>query len=468
MPSVASPVSSSGPAAAARTKNDDEAKTNEAQATSQADTANGDNQRIENDAAAASEGVGDAAAATDGLAQTTTTTPNRSRMKLYKNSRFKGYLTLTLASAIHYNAGRKCHQTIGGGAVPCSSRQRRYSMAVSLLSLILSTIVTYGHLDLMPFMQRHVWSKLFGTPPGKCELVLIVFLVLWWSVAVGLETTVQGIAGDGKQQYSIYYSVWACCLVSYYWILEKYLMDAGWSSLQSFIASWPYRAPAWICISIFSLFTFIWYMDLWKNHTPAPIIDAGQANQTDTPASQLVFQNVPKSQWEWLITVAIFTFFPACAFCLVELFRNVTADGRSLKPKVENLIEGIVFAALCVAWIPTVIVATTPGGAASLSGNAYFFTWFLVVFLFEGLTWWIHDYRLEIHNELKKKAQEYKQHQREVLEKTAKMHEERLAEMRRNGSGYEDDDESSQVSAGSGQMDFAEIDVDGPDVIPER
>ena len=75
---------------------------------------------------------------------------------------------------------------------------------------------------------------------------------------------------------------------------------------------------------------------------------------------------------------------PALGFVLVELFRDVTADGRSLKPRFENLIEGIVFAALCVAWIPTVIVATTPGGAASLTGNAYFFTWLLVVFLFEG------------------------------------------------------------------------------------
>ena len=137
-------------------------------------------------------------------------------------------------------------------------------MAVSLISLVLSTITTYGHLDPIPCMQRNVWNKLFGKPRGKVELLLIGFLVLWWSVAVGLETTVQGVAGDGKQQYSLYYAAWTSCLVSYYWILEKYLMDAGWSSFQSFIASWPYRAPAWICITIFSLFTFIWYMDLWK------------------------------------------------------------------------------------------------------------------------------------------------------------------------------------------------------------
>jgi hypothetical protein len=202
----------------------------------------------------------------------------------------------------------------------------------------------------------------------------------------------------------------------------------------------------------------------------------------------VTFQQVPKSQWEWLITAAIFTFFPALAFVLMELFRNVTADGRSIKPHVENIAEGIVLVTLCVAWIPTVIVATTPGGAASLAGNAYFFTWLLVVFLFEGiyvyecdgesrldlcfldlvvsllalasirlrfpcfslhpgLMWWIHDYRLEIHHELKRKAIEYKKRQREVLEQTLQLHQERLAELR----GADDDghDDSSCVDSDS-------------------
>lgn len=144
----------------------------------------------------------------------------------------------------------------------------------------------------------------------------------------------------------------------------------------------------------------------------------------------------------------------------MELFRDVTADGRSEKPSVENIAEGIVFAILCVAWVPTVIIATTPGGAASLTGNAYFFTWLLVVFLFEGLVWWIHDYRLEIHHELKKKAMEYKQRQKEVLETTMKLHQQRLAEVKAASEGADGDNESSNESEASEEIDVFEDDLD--------
>ena len=82
--------------------------------------------------------------------------------------------------------------------------------------------------------------------------------------------------------------------------------------------------------------------------------------------------------------------------------------------------------------------------------------------------WWIHDYRLEIHHELKKKAQEYKMRQQEILEKTVKIHEERLAELRADGGSHDYDDESIGSSAGSDVMDSSEIDVDGVDVILEH
>jgi hypothetical protein len=219
------------------------------------------NQQQESTAQSSALAVASAAASPTTI--TTSAKPARTT-PLYKNSsRFKGYFTLTLASAIHYNASRKCQQTIGGNAVACSTRQRRYALAVSLVSLILSTLTTWAHLD-PTILRDKVWSRIFRKG-SKVELGLIIFLILWWSVAVGMETTVLGIAGDGKEQYSLFYSSWTCCLVSYLWILEKYLMDAfGWSSFQGFISSWPYRAPAWICIGIFSLFTLVWYLDLWK------------------------------------------------------------------------------------------------------------------------------------------------------------------------------------------------------------
>jgi hypothetical protein len=186
--------------------------------------------------------------------------PKKPRViKLYKGSRLKGYITLTLSSAINYNAARKCMDTVGGSAVACSVSQRRYALAVASISLVLSTIVTFCHLDPSPL--KVIWHKIFQ-PKSKVELVMILFLIAWWSIAVGIQTTIQGIAGDGSQQFTIYYSSWLCGLVSY-WVMEKYLIDAGWSSFMGFISSWPYRAPVWISIALVSIFTFIWYMDLW-------------------------------------------------------------------------------------------------------------------------------------------------------------------------------------------------------------
>jgi hypothetical protein len=47
-----------------------------------------------------------------------------------------------------------------------------------------------------------------------------------------------------------------------------------------------------------------------------------------------------------------------------------------------------------------------------------------VVFLFEGLIWWIHDYRYEIHEALRAKEREYRKHQKAVLAKTRQLQEE--------------------------------------------
>lgn len=118
------------------------------------------------------------------------------------------------------------------------------------------------------------------------------------------------------------------------------------------------------------------------------------------------------------MTVTAFTIAPSIFFVLVELFRETKADGSNAdKSSNEVIAEGICFLALAAAWIPTVMVATTPRGAASLIGNAYFTTWLLTIFVLEGLIWFIHDKRKETHRALKQKEAEYKRQQRKVLEK---------------------------------------------------
>jgi hypothetical protein len=90
-----------------------------------------------------------------------------------------------------------------------------------------------------------------------------------------------------------------------------------------------------------------------------------------------VYQSVPQSQWQWFVILLVFTLLPAVAFVAIELFRDTNADGSTQeKSKVENVVEGVIFLLLVLAWIPTVGTVTTPNGAASMVGNAYFFSTF--------------------------------------------------------------------------------------------
>jgi hypothetical protein len=131
------------------------------------------------------------------------------------------------------------------------------------------------------------------------------------------------------------------------------------------------------------------------------------------------FNNISEGQWQLLMVVTSFTFIPSTLFVLIELFRDSNPDGTiQSKSKVEVAIEGVCFLVITLMWIPTVMIATTPGGAASLIGNAYFTTWILVVFVFEGVVWFIHDVRKEQHQALRKKEEEYRRRQQRVLEQT--------------------------------------------------
>jgi hypothetical protein len=128
------------------------------------------------------------------------------------------------------------------------------------------------------------------------------------------------------------------------------------------------------------------------------------------------FHGVRDGQWQWLMITTVFTFCPAVFFVLIELFRETKADGSTaVKSNLEEFIEGIWFVSLTFAWIATVMIATTPRGAASLIGNSYFFTWWMSIFVFEGFIWYIHDKRKATHDALKDKQDEYRQRQQNNL-----------------------------------------------------
>lgn len=157
--------------------------------------------------------------------------------------------------------------------------------------------------------------------------------------------------------------------------------------------------------------TLVWYLDLWRNHV-----------HLKRDEEQLIVQHlgrVSNNQWRWLVFISIFTLIPSNVFSLAELVRGSNADG-SLKKKssTETVIEGVAFCVITVAWIPTVIMATTPRGAASLIGNSYFFTWAMAIVVVEGLVWFIHDKRQETYRALREKQREYERRQDRVAAQT--------------------------------------------------
>ena len=134
------------------------------------------------------------------------------------------------------------------------------------------------------------------------------------------------------------------------------------------------------------------------------------------------FAEVRDGIWAFLISVTVITFLPALAFVLAEIFRETKDDGSNEeKGRLETTAEGICLLVLMVGWVPAILIATTPGGPASLIGNAYFFSWCLAIFIAETGVWFVHDLREEIHKTLKERNHEYHEKQRQVLAKNAEI-----------------------------------------------
>jgi hypothetical protein len=114
---------------------------------------------------------------------------------------------------------------------------------------------------------------------------------------------------------------------------------------------------------------------------------------------------------------------------------------------MEVYIEGLSLLLLTLGWIPSVIVATTPGGFASVTGNAYYFTWSTTIFVLETAMWFVHDSRGGVHQTLVQKEAEYRQHQKDVLEATRKLQAE-AAEARREKEGDSGSEEEEDNGSG--------------------
>jgi hypothetical protein len=281
---------------------------------------------------------------------------------LFKSSRFKGYLTLVVTSGVNYQAAYVSDDVTslsGVIAIEATPQQRSYSMAVALISITVTSLVVIAHIDRITPLKKY-WSQLFK-PKARSEALIIAFLLLWWVIALWVNTGMRGIAGDGKGQYNIFFSTWACFFVCS-WTLERWLVSCDYPSFEGFLASWPNRAPGWIAIFFLALAALLSLVDAFV-----------QWDDVDAANIKLHYGQIGDSQWQWLLFVTSFTLLPAAGFVLVEIFRETKpGEDKNTKAEWETILEGFSLLLLVILWIPSVIVATTPGGAASLVGNGAF------------------------------------------------------------------------------------------------
>lgn len=137
------------------------------------------------------------------------------------------------------------------------------------------------------------------------------------------------------------------------------MIEHDWPSMKTFIKSWPHRAPGWIAIFISDFFTLCWYVDVYSEYGE----DSFNGSPEPSPL-EYYYKNIPNTQYELLLFVASATLLPSAAFVFMEIFR-VSSDDK--KGTVETVVEAISLFVLACAWVPTVCIATTPGGFASVS-----------------------------------------------------------------------------------------------------
>ena len=352
---------------------------------------------------------------------------------LYKSSRFKGYLILVITSGVNYSAAYVSDDVnyfLGEGAAPsavaASEVQRRYAEAVALISIIVSSFIVVAHLDRCTPLKKY-WFQIFKAK-SRCEAYIIAVLIVWWLVALWINTGINGIAGDGKRQFNLYFSSWACFFICI-WTMERWMVACEYLSYKKFLASWPNRAPGWIAIFFLSVGSLLCVVDLFANWKDSGI---------------KYYEIVQDSQWNWMFFATAFTIAPAGGFILAEITREINAgEDKNTKPEWENIFEGVLLLLLFVIWIPSVIIATTPGGLASLVGNAYFFIWGTTAFVVDTCVWWIHDWRRRVLTIIQEQEEKYRNIQKDVLERSRMELEEHAEQARIDSQPTNVDDDDS-------------------------
>jgi len=375
---------------------------------------------------------------------------------LYRSSRLKGYMTLLVSALYNYFAASdKYHGRENGAKLPNNNicldnfltsighqpytddENLPYTMATSMATVVITSLIILCHFDFCTPLRKNVWPKAFG-PSARVELVILLFLTIFWLINTWFNTTIRGPGGNGKDQHNLYFSSWICTWASI-WTLERWCTCSGRASFERFIRSWPNRCPLWIVTFILSFFDFMFVLDTYRHW---------KEGSKYSPYVYKLFSEVDDTQWALLFFVTATTFLMSLSWALAEIFRENVKNVGNVKSDVEFYVEGLMVHAIAIIWICTVCIVTMPGGAASLIGNLYFTTWSTLISVIATLIWFISDWRKMILDIIQEQQDQYDS----VKRRFRKREEERLARLAEEGQvtgemNPSDDAESSKENA---------------------
>lgn len=122
----------------------------------------------------------------------TTEEDDEERQQLYKSPRLKGYLTIMLSSIINFHGvlvsqDKSTNNDAEDSVITSTEVQRYYGYTVALVSSCVAGFCVICHLDTYSCLANTWKNKLFA-PKAKFETLLDGMLVLWWFMAVIIQT----------------------------------------------------------------------------------------------------------------------------------------------------------------------------------------------------------------------------------------------------------------------------------------
>lgn len=118
------------------------------------------------------------------------------------------------------------------------TKERIYCLVVSSVSLLYHVCIIMIHvIDGISPLQK--MRKAFSNG-NHVEIVVISMSTIWWFIATCINTSLKGVAGDGKGQYNLYFVHWICLFINIH-MIEIWLVAANHESIYQSIKSWPNR-----------------------------------------------------------------------------------------------------------------------------------------------------------------------------------------------------------------------------------